>query len=102
VPASKPALVDAIVRQAQSFDPAVGLSAIRNTWAYDARDALRQVRVPIVAVNADKFPTDLAAARRYAPQYDAVIVKGWGHYLMREDPAAFNRALEEALRRISK
>ena len=102
VPATPPALVDDIVRQASSFDPAVGVSAIRNTWSYDARDALRQIRVPIVAVNADKWPTNLEGARRYAPQYDAVIVKGWGHYLMREDPAAFNRALEEALRRILK
>jgi pimeloyl-ACP methyl ester carboxylesterase len=102
VPASRPALIDEIVRKAQSIDPAVGLSAIRNAWAYDAREALKQIRVPIVAVNADKFPTNLAGARKYAPQFDAVIVKGWGHYLMREDPAAFNRALEEALRRIAK
>ena len=33
---------------------------------------------------------------------DAVIVKGWGHYLMREDPAAFNAALDEALKRIAR
>jgi pimeloyl-ACP methyl ester carboxylesterase len=102
VPASSPALIDDVVRKAQSMDPAIALSAIRNTWAYDAREPLRQTRVPIVAVNADKFPTDLAGARRHAPQYDAVIVKGWGHYLMREDPAGFNRALEEALRRIAR
>jgi pimeloyl-ACP methyl ester carboxylesterase len=102
VPASKPALVDEIVQKAQSIDPAVGLSAIHNTWAYDPREALKQIKVPVVAVNADKFPTNLAGARKYAPQFDAVIVKGWGHYLMREDPAAFNAALEEALRRISR
>ena len=102
VPASRPALVDEIVRKAVSIDPAVGLSAIRNAWAYDPREPLKQIRVPIVAVNADKFPTNLAGARKYAPQFDAVIVKGWGHYLMREDPAAFNQALEEALRRIKK
>lgn len=102
VPASKPALVDEIVQKAQSIDPAVGISAIRNAWAYDAREPLKQIHVPIVAVNADKFPTNLLGARKCAPQYDAIIVKGWGHYLMREDPAAFNRALEEALRRIAK
>lgn len=102
VPASAPALIDDIVGQAASIDPAIGVSAIRNAWSYDARDALRRIRVPIVAVNADKFTTNLEGARRYAPQYDAVIVKGWGHYLMREDPAGFNRALEEALRRIAK
>jgi pimeloyl-ACP methyl ester carboxylesterase len=102
VPASKPALVDEVVAKVQSIDPAVGLSAIRNTWSYDPREALKQIKVPIVAVNADKFPTNVAGFRKYAPQYDAVIVKGWGHYLMREDPAAFNRALDDALRRIAK
>jgi pimeloyl-ACP methyl ester carboxylesterase len=102
VPASKPALIDEIVQKAVSIDPTIGLSALRNTWAYDAREGLQQIHVPIVAVNADKFPTNLAGARKYAPQFDAVIVKDWGHYLMREDPAAFNRALEEALRRIAK
>jgi pimeloyl-ACP methyl ester carboxylesterase len=102
VPASRPALVTEIVQKAQAIDPTVGLSAIRNTWAYDPRPRLRELRVPIVAVNADRFPTNLAAARRYAPQFDAIIVKGWGHYLMREDPGAFNRALDEALRRIAR
>jgi pimeloyl-ACP methyl ester carboxylesterase len=102
VPASRPALVDDIVQKSQSIDPAIGLSAIRNAWAYDAREGLKQIHVPIVAVNADKFPTNLAGARKYAPLFDAVIVKGWGHYLMREDPAAFNAALDDALRRIAK
>jgi pimeloyl-ACP methyl ester carboxylesterase len=99
-PTSPPALIEAIVREASASDPAVAIPALRNTWAYDAATALDAVKVPIVAVNADKWPTNLAAARRHAPQFDAVLVKGVGHYLMRENPEGFNRALEEALRRM--
>ena len=54
-----------------------------------------------MAVNADKFPTRLDHARTYAPQYDALIVKGVGHYLMREDPAAFNAQLARAVARVT-
>lgn len=100
-PTSPPALIDAIVREASAADPAVAIPALRNTWAYDAAAALDAVKVPIVAVNADKWPTNLAAARRHAPQFDALLVTGVGHYLMREAPERFNTALEEALRRIA-
>lgn len=99
-PTSPPALVDAIVREASAADPAVAIPALRSTWAYDAAPALESLKVPIVAVNADKWPTNLAAARRHAPQFDVVLVKGVGHYLMREKPEGFNVALEEALVRL--
>ena len=74
--------------------------AIRSTWRYDPRPVMAGIKVPIVAVNADKFPTNLSAARKAAPQFDAVIVKGTGHYLMLEKPDEFNRALDEALGRV--
>jgi pimeloyl-ACP methyl ester carboxylesterase len=54
-----------------------------------------------VAVNADKFPTRLDHARLYAPQFDALIVTGVGHYLMREDPAQFNAQLARAVARVA-
>jgi peptidoglycan/xylan/chitin deacetylase (PgdA/CDA1 family)/ketosteroid isomerase-like protein len=48
---------------------------------------------PIRGLNADKFPTNVEANRRHAPQFDAVIMKGVGHYLMLEDPARFSELL---------
>ena len=65
---------------------------------------LNHVRLQFPAgahVNADKFPTRLDHARRYAPQFEALIVKGVGHYLMREDPAAFNAQLARAVARVT-
>jgi pimeloyl-ACP methyl ester carboxylesterase len=100
VPSTPPAVKEMVTARAMAFDPAIGVGAIRNTWAYDPRPALGQLKVPVVAVNADKFPTNLEALRKAAPGSDAIIVKDTGHYLMRERPSEFNRALDDALARI--
>ena len=101
VPTSPAALVEDVVARTAAFDPKIALGALHSTWTYDPRPALSQIKVPIVAVNADKFPTRLDHARQYAPQYDALIVRGVGHYLMREDPAAFNAQLARAVARVT-
>lgn len=62
--------------------------------------ALREIKAPVRAVNADKFPTNVEANRRHMPGYEAAIVAGTAHYLMLEDPARFGRALDEALRQV--
>ena len=73
---------------------------LRETWAYDPLPALREIRAPIRAVNADKFPTNLEANRRHMPGYEAAIVPGSGHYPMLEDPARFGPALDQAIARV--
>jgi len=100
-PTTPPALVEAVVKDATSFPPEIGVPVLEQSWRHDPRPLLKQIHVPIVAVNADKFPTCLDHVRQYAPQYDALIVKGVGHYLMREDPAAFNAQLARAVARVT-
>jgi uncharacterized protein (DUF885 family)/pimeloyl-ACP methyl ester carboxylesterase len=100
-PQSDPRLIEAVVASAHRTPPEIAVAILETAWSYDARPAFRTVGVPIVAVNADKFPTALEVNRRYAPQYEALIQKGMGHYLMLEDPDAFNRLLDEALGRIT-
>jgi pimeloyl-ACP methyl ester carboxylesterase len=40
--------------------------------------------------------------RKYAPGYDAAIMKGVGHYVMLEQPEAFNALLAEALAELAR
>ena len=56
--------------------------------------------MPIHAINADMTPTSLEVNRKYAPQFDAVIMKGSGHYPMLEDPARFNELLADIIRKV--
>jgi pimeloyl-ACP methyl ester carboxylesterase len=80
-----------------SAPPAVALSAMRNAFAYDQRLAarLRELDLPVVAINADLFPTDTASMREHG-----VVVRtmsGVGHFLMMEDPERFNLMLRDVL-----
>jgi pimeloyl-ACP methyl ester carboxylesterase len=100
-PTSDPVLVEAVAKDALAFPPEIGLPILEQVWRHDPRPLLKEIHVPIVAVNADKFPTSLEHARKYAPQYDALIVKGVGHYLMREDPAQFDAQLARAVARVT-
>jgi len=99
-PTTPPAVADRVVAQTTSFPVEIALSALRNNWNYQAAPGFEAVKVPIVAVNGDRFPTNFAGNRRHAPQFDAVIMKGVGHYPMLEDPARFGDLLDEALRKV--
>jgi pimeloyl-ACP methyl ester carboxylesterase len=101
LPTTPPAVADRVLGAATSFPPEIAIPALREIWSYDAAPALERVKAPIVAVNADRFPTNLAGNRKHAPQFDAVIMKGAAHYLLLEDPKRFGDLLEEALARIA-
>ena len=47
-----------------------------------------------------RAPTALDVNRKFAPQFDATILKGVGHYPMLEDPARFNQALADVLKKL--
>ena len=64
---------------------------------YDLGAAIRQAGVPIRAINGDLWPTAIDANRLLAPGFDAVIMKGAGHYPMLERPEEFNRILTDVV-----
>jgi pimeloyl-ACP methyl ester carboxylesterase len=99
-PTTPPAVADRVLSQTTTFPMEIALSALRNNWNYQAASGFEAVKVPIVAVNGDRFPTNFEANRRHAPQFDAVIMKNVGHYPMLEDPPRFGRLLDEALRKV--
>src|SRR6185295_20011033 len=99
-PATPPAVRERVLEHAMGLPPKVSIAILRQVWAYDPMAALREIHVPIRAVNADKFPTNVEANRRHMPGYDALIVPGSGHYPMLEDPARFGPALDQALAQV--
>ena len=70
---------------------------LEESFAYDSAAALAKLKLPIIAVNADLFPTSIEHNRKYAPQFDARIVTGVGHWLMFEAPDRFEDALAKAI-----
>ena len=99
-PTTPPAVADRVLAATTGFPPEIALSALRNNWIYKAAPGFDAIKVPIVAVNGDRFPTNFEANRRHAPQFDALIIKGVGHYPMLDDPARFGARLDEALAKV--
>ena len=99
-PGTPAAVKERIINETIAQKPEVVLPILKAVFSYDAVSGLREVKVPIRAINADRVPTDLTVNRKYAPQFDVVIIKGTGHYPMLEDPARFNQMLAEILRNL--
>jgi pimeloyl-ACP methyl ester carboxylesterase len=99
-PATPAAVRERVLAQAMALPAGVSVAMLRQAWGYDPIPALREIRAPIRAVNADKFPTNVEANRRHMPGYQAIIVPGSGHYPMLEDPGRFGPALDQALAQV--
>jgi pimeloyl-ACP methyl ester carboxylesterase len=99
-PNTPAAVKERVIKDATSRPPELAIAILKGIFAHDALPALREIKVPIHAINGDRSSTDLAANRKYASQFDAVILKGVGHYPMLEDPARFNQALAEVLKKV--
>jgi pimeloyl-ACP methyl ester carboxylesterase len=101
-PSTPEAVKTRVVNEAVSRQPDTALAILKAVFSYDPAPALREVKVPIKAINSDLNPTNLEVNRKYAPQFDAVIIKGTGHYPMLEDPARFNQMLADILKTFPK
>jgi pimeloyl-ACP methyl ester carboxylesterase len=97
VPTTDAGLIERLVGKTAASPPDVAVDSLRHSLLYDLGGALREIRVPIHALNSDRYPTRLDAIRRYAPRFETTIMTGAGHYLMLEDPPRFNRLLGEIL-----
>lgn len=89
-------LINEVVTDMCNGPGEIGTELIRNYVTYDVADALEAAHVPIRSINADKWPTNVTANQKYA-DFDAVILDGYGHFLMQEAPEALNDALVEAV-----
>ncbi len=94
------AVKERVLREATSRPPEMAIAIMKAIFAHDPIPVLRETKVPIHAINGDHNPTNLEANRKYAPQFDAVIIKDTGHYPMLENPARFNQLLAEILSKL--
>jgi len=96
-PTSNPELVNSVVKSLSATDPAIGTACIESSWAYDPRPGLKEITVPIRAINGDLFPTNVPAFRKYASQYSVAMMPGVSHYPMMEVPEKFVALLKAAV-----
>ena len=99
-PSTPAAVKSRMIAAATASPPELAIAILEGILKYDSAPALREVKAPIRAINADMTPTNLEVNRKYAPQFDAVIINGSGHYPMLEQPARFNELLADFIRKV--
>ena len=73
----------------------VAIPSLRAVLGYDFGPPLKEIDVPVVTINSDLGePINELRIRKVLPEFHAVTLAGLGHFLMMEDPARFNPALE--------
>jgi pimeloyl-ACP methyl ester carboxylesterase len=93
-----PQFVRKVADDMSSAPPAVGLASIRALNAWDAAATAQGFTLPLIAINSDLgVPTDDASIQRVFPTFRSVTMPGTGHFLMMEEPVAFNTVLEEQI-----
>jgi pimeloyl-ACP methyl ester carboxylesterase len=93
-----PKLVDRIAGDMAAAPPAIAISALQHTLSNGPKvvAALAELKLPVVAINADKNPTDHASMARHGVK--AFVMPDSGHFLMMEDPPRFNRSLDSVVK----
>lgn len=96
-PNSNPELIEEISDSMASAPPKLGIESLRAGLSYNVAESLKKLHIPTIAINSDKYPIDLEAGIHSVQSFEIKILKGVGHFVMREDPDAFNKALSEAI-----
>jgi pimeloyl-ACP methyl ester carboxylesterase len=98
-------LVEWVAADMSCAIPRVGISALRGYFGLfvtgEAAGLFEKVKCPVRAVNADLWPTEPAANRRHMVSFEAVIMKGVGHFPMLEKPGEFNGRLRKVVRELN-
>lgn len=101
-PETPVAVKNRVIAETTSRPQEPALTILEAIFSYDSAPAMKEIKVPIRAINSDLRPTSLEVNRKYAPQFDVVVMKGVGHYPMLENPARFNELLADILRKLPK
>lgn len=95
-------LVDEIATDMAAGDPFVAEKAGIALAMYDIAAAFRELDgVPLVLINGDYRPTDEGALTAAYPGSRVIVIPDSGHFVMLEQPAAFNAALQSELDRLT-
>jgi sigma-B regulation protein RsbQ len=92
-----PALIERVTDAMCDGPPEIGLTLTRQFFDYELAPALAAVSVPVRFINSAGYPTNIEVNRKYQPNFDGVVMSGVGHFLMMEQPGAFNEQLRKVL-----
>jgi pimeloyl-ACP methyl ester carboxylesterase len=102
----KPELKKWIINDISCEPPYVAISAFKEyVTKFENKgiaNIFKEVKVPVRCVNADLWPTNPEANRRYMSSFEVTYIKGAGHFIMLERPKEFNKKLNDTIKEIIK
>ena len=92
-PSADSALAERVALDMSAAPPGIAIGALESAISFDREmpRLLRELKLPVVAINPDYRPTDIPSLERHGVR--VVLMPGVGHFLMMEDPERFNRLL---------
>jgi pimeloyl-ACP methyl ester carboxylesterase len=95
-------LVEQVANDMSSAPPNVALGALESALNYgrEMPNSLRELKLPVIAINPDNAPTDTASLHHCG--VEVMIMPGVGHFCMMENPGEFNRLLLTAIEKIKR
>lgn len=88
-----PALVQKVAYDMSLEPPAVAVPSLESLLSMDFTRLLPDIHVPVLAINSDLGPTDVARIRKSLAGFKADVLEHTGHFLMMEVPQRFNPVL---------
>src|SRR5690606_15240978 len=88
-----PVLVRKVADDMALQPPEIAIPSVEALLSMDLAPVLAEIKVPIVAINADITPTDENRIRKVVPDFRVVVLENTGHFLMMEAPDRFNPVL---------
>ena len=95
-PTADSALIEQIANDVSSAPQKVAIEAFEGYFKFNTVEALKNLKIPVFAINADKYPTNVESNQQYA-DFKVKIMPGLGHFVMMEDPPNFNKLLQEVI-----
>ena len=94
---SDPAIREWVKADMSAAPYASAVGARQASGSYDATPVVASLDVPLVLINSDFLPTDVAHLEANAKQFLYLEMTGVGHFVMLEDPDTFNALLSAVL-----
>lgn len=73
--------------------PDVAVASLQSLLGLDLNPIVRQIHVPVLAINSDLAPTDAARIREFLPGFKADVLPHTSHFLMMDAADRFNPVL---------
>lgn len=97
LPTSDSALAERVARDMASAPPDIALASLESSITNDrvVPAVLEELDLPVASLNPEDSSPDVEALERHGVQ--VVLVPGVGHFMMMEDPVAFNAILMDVI-----